>query len=386
MKSTKSSEEQRMAEKKRMANLELLRCVAMMMVVVLHYLAKGELLPSYTVKSLGTVGIAAWSLEALCIVAVNVYMLISGYFLCESSFKPRRLIGLWLQLEFYSVVIGLVGAFTGVVSHVDVDTHYYLNLLFPVSMGHYWFMTAYLYLYLLLPLVGYAVKKMTKEQHIFVMGSLLALFCGLKSILPVRLDMDQKGYDHLWYLVVFLVAAYIRKYGFTFLEKKRNALLLYLGSAVCIVAEVLILRYIYAKTGSLELIQAIPIEYNHIFAFTASLGLFGLFQGIQIKDGAFSRLICKIAPLTLGVYLLHENLGLRYSWQNWFHADRVESAFSLLLWTMLAVICVFLCGIAVEAIRSLLFTKTDAALVHIPLYRKWKEWLKEKDDLFRVKE
>ena len=33
-----------MAEKKRLANLELLRCVAMLMVVVLHYLGKGGLL------------------------------------------------------------------------------------------------------------------------------------------------------------------------------------------------------------------------------------------------------------------------------------------------------------------------------------------------------
>ena len=32
-------------QNKRMANLELLRCVAMMMVVVLHFLGKGGLLP-----------------------------------------------------------------------------------------------------------------------------------------------------------------------------------------------------------------------------------------------------------------------------------------------------------------------------------------------------
>ena len=37
-----------MQKKERMANLEVLRCVAMMMVVVLHYQGKGGLLPDLT--------------------------------------------------------------------------------------------------------------------------------------------------------------------------------------------------------------------------------------------------------------------------------------------------------------------------------------------------
>ena len=72
---------------KRLANVELLRVVAMLMVVMLHYLGKGELLP---VKNLhmNLTGYLAWILESLSIVAVNVYVLISGYFLVESEFKP----------------------------------------------------------------------------------------------------------------------------------------------------------------------------------------------------------------------------------------------------------------------------------------------------------
>ena len=83
-----------MQKKERMANLEVLRCVAMMMVVVLHYLGKGGLLPDLTAP-LSVQDMAAWLLEAFCIVAVNVYMMISGYFLCESSFKLSRLLVNW---------------------------------------------------------------------------------------------------------------------------------------------------------------------------------------------------------------------------------------------------------------------------------------------------
>ena len=88
-----------MQKKERMANLEVLRCVAMMMVVVLHYLGKGGLLPDLTAP-LSVQDMAAWLLEAFCIVAVNVYMMISGYFLCEGSFKLSRLLTLCCLCKF----------------------------------------------------------------------------------------------------------------------------------------------------------------------------------------------------------------------------------------------------------------------------------------------
>ena len=72
-----------MQKKERMANLEVLRCVAMMMVVVLHYLGKGGLLPDLTAP-LSVQDMVAWLLEAFCIVAVNVYMTVSYTHLIRS--------------------------------------------------------------------------------------------------------------------------------------------------------------------------------------------------------------------------------------------------------------------------------------------------------------
>ena len=101
----------------RQANLELLRCVAMMMVIVLHYLGKGNLLADPKSPTIYPAEWLPWLLECFCCVAVNVYMFISGYFLCTSSFRPGRLIRLWLQVWLYSVIFGLIGALTGVMAH-----------------------------------------------------------------------------------------------------------------------------------------------------------------------------------------------------------------------------------------------------------------------------
>lgn len=378
-------------EKKRMANLELLRCVAMMMVVVLHYLGKGNLLTDLTKESLHGAQLAAWLLESFCIVAVNVYMFLSGYFLSRSSFRLSRLIQLWLQIWVYSVAFGLAGALSGVMAETDFDIHCILTILFPVSMEHYWFMTAYVFLYLLLPLAGTAAEKLTKRQLQVTVALMLFAFCILKSILPVRLETDKKGYDCIWYLCVFLAAVYVRRFGLPILKKGRGCLLLYAGCCMGIFAGTMALRQVYLRTGSLERIIKLFLEYNHILPFLAAVGLFGIFSRMKI-EGRAADLINKIAPCTLGVYLLHENIGLRYTWQSWLGAERVAAGMAgnvwsgtagLLLGTAGAVAAVFLCGVLVEMARQRLFRVLHRGLLGIPPYRRLTEKIRAVDEVFK---
>ncbi len=368
----------------RMANLEALRCVAMMMVVVLHFLGKGNLLGDVTSQSMGGVGVAAWMLESFCIVAVNTYMLISGYFLSTSSFKLSRLVRLYLQIWFYSVGVGMLAVGTGLAPSPEtaVDTHYYLSLLFPVSMGHYWFMTAYVFLYLLLPFVGRAVQGMDKRQMQIALGLLLLMFCVCKSVLPFRLETDGQGYDCLWYLCVFLTAAYLRKFGISFLQKKWHCALLYVLGCLGVLAELLCLRWIYLRTGSLGLILKISTEYNHVLTLAAAVGLFGLF--LQWKSsGMGARLVTAVAPYTLGVYLLHENVGVRYVWQRWFGAGDIASLPTLLGMVVLAAFAVFSVGVAVDFLRSRLMGGIHRLLLRLRPYQYITSVIYRVDEWFR---
>ncbi|MCI9277563.1 MAG: acyltransferase [Lachnospiraceae bacterium] len=385
---------QALGERKRMANLELLRCVAMMMVVVLHYLGKGGLLADLTGESLNAPELAAWLLEAFCIVAVNVYMFLSGYFLSGSSFRLSRLIQLWMQVWLYSVALGLAGALSGVMRDAEFDLHYLLALIFPILMGHYWFMTAYVFLYLMLPLAGMAVERMTKRQLQVTLGLLLLAFCVIKSVLPLRLDMAGQGYDCLWYLCVFLTAAYVRKFGISVLDRKWTGAILYVGGCLGVFAGTLALRQVYLRTGSLERMLTMFLEYNHVLPFLAAVGLFGIFRKVQVK-GKAAAAINRIAPYTLGVYLLHENFGLRYSWQDWLGADRAALAMaeggwsgvvSLLFWTLAAVAAVFLCGILADMARRWIFHLLHRGLSCLSPYRRLVERIEGVDAEFRRRE
>lgn len=364
----------------RKKNLEELRCLAMMMVVALHFLGKGELLGDVSAAGMDAVGIAAWVPEALCIVAVNLYMLISGYLLCESSFKLSRLLKLYLQIWMYSVGVGLAAGLLGLTG-AEMDTHYFLSLIFPISMGHYWFMTAYVFLYLLLPVVGMAVKRMTKEQLKLALTVLLLAFCVLKSVLPFRLEEDGQGYDCLWYLCVFLVAAYIRRFGVRFLEKRWRCMLLYIGGCAAVLAELFVFRAVYLRTGSLGLILKISLEYNHVFVLAAAVGLFGWFL-LGKGEGIMGRVAALAGPYVLGVYLLHENIALRYEWQGWFGAGEIQSIPELILKLLAAVICMFITGVIVEWVRTWLVRMLGRLLSGLKCWQSFMAKLERADGIF----
>jgi len=371
----------------RMANLELLRCIAMMMVIVLHYLGKSELLVDLTEESLGSVGTAAWFLESFCIVAVNAYMLISGYFLCMSTYKVSRLIKLYLQVWFYSVGVGVLAIATGIFPRQEVTIHDLLTFVFPVSMEHYWFITAYVFLYILLPFMGGALRRMTKGQMQIALGTLLAVFCMLKSVLPVRLEKDLQGYDCLWYLCVFVTAAYLRRFGLPFLQKMKNSLLLYVGGCVAVFGLTMGLRQVYLRTGSLDRILGIGMEYNHVLPFLAAVGLFGLFALLKVGERA-GTFINRIAPYTLGVYLLHEHIGLRYAWQNWLGAEwvlqheGVAGILALAAGTLAAVTVVFGAGILFDMLREKVMKGLHFILMKVGLYRRIVGAVEKADNIF----
>lgn len=351
--------------KKRMVNIELLRIVSMMMVVMLHYLGKGNLLPPLT-GSMTVNGYVAWGMESLCIVAVNVYMLISGYFLVESGFKPGRLVELLCQVLFYSILVPIVLMILGIIPASVFGINHILETVLPVQMVHYWFITVYVIMYLLSPVLSTAAKTMKQEQLRNTIVALLLFFSVSKSILPFQLVNDNKGYDGLWFVCVFLVAAYMRLYGLNFFmvkENGRRGTLGYLAGCVGVYAVMLLVRAVYLKTGSLDHFIQNTYHYNHILTLFAAVSLFYAFYHLKFNgEKWWSKLICKVAPYTLGVYLLHEQLDIRFLWPTWLGATLEESVGVFVFRALLAVVVMFVAGILVDMVRGALFGVTKKML------------------------
>lgn len=350
--------------KKRIVSIELLRILAMIMVVMLHYLSKGGLLTPLT-GEFSSGAYVAWLLEAFSIVAVNVYMLISGYFLVESGFKPGRLTELVCQVLFYSLLVPPVLIALGILDPGQLTVYQLLQCLFPNQMVHYWFITAYVTMYLFAPVLAAGAKHMSQKQLRNIILLLLLFFSVGKSVLPVQLEMDNQGYDGLWFMCVFLVAAYMRLYGIPFLQKGKRAALCYLGSCLLIYGLTMGIRLIYLQTGHLGNFIHSPYDYNHVLTLFAAISLFYAFSNWKLSgESRIGKLILRAAPYTLGVYLLHEHIQLRTLWPGWLGATLDCSPVTLVLRAIGAVLLVFVIGILVDMVRSAVFQLVKKGFQH----------------------
>lgn len=343
-------------EGKRNANMELLRIISMMMVTMLHALTKSELL-LFMGNEIPANGWIAWVLEALSVSSVNIFMLISGYFLISSKFKIGRLVEIVFQTIFYSAGPFVLFLILGKFPLEDINVYKLLDYFLPIHMETYWFISAYVIIYLMLPLITSGVRAMSEKQLCGVILGLLVFECVIKSVLPVRLAMDKQGYSFLWYLILFLVGAQIRLYGFKILKTTWRGWFVYIISTVLILAEIFILSQVQLRTEQLKQLNTVSLDYNHILVFFSSVGIFAAFLNAKPLGEKVGKLVCLVSPYCLGVYLLQENLMMRYSWQDWFGLREVMERPVLVFIPQVlgAVFAMFVLGICVDVLRSVLF-------------------------------
>lgn len=120
----------------RESNFELLRIIAMILIVLHHFyynnitidyvhITRNEMI-SQIISAGGKIG-------------VNLFVLISGYFLINSKFNIKKLIKLFGETWFYSVAIALI-AILGL--KIQIGIKELLQVIFPITYNQYWFITA----------------------------------------------------------------------------------------------------------------------------------------------------------------------------------------------------------------------------------------------------
>lgn len=337
---------------KRQVNIELLRIVAMLMIVGLHYLDKGAILPQWNAPMQG-VDYFAWLLEAFFLVAVNVYVLISGYFCLDYSFQIRKVVRLWGQVAFYSIGIAVVCLATGVLSLKEVSLYRLFGYLFPITTEHYWFATAYMILIFFMPCIGFWAKQVSMKQFRWVVLGLLVFSSIAKTFIPMKLQTDHKGYDAIWFLIVCMIGVYLRKAELS--KWKKISWYLYAGASLLLFLVAVGLRGFWMKTDKIEPFIGYAYSYNHVLCLLGAIGLFLGFLRVRITSEKLSGWICTISSCTFGVYLIHEHMDIRYLWPTWFHTDQMAGSLWFVPHMLGTILIVFVVGVAIEYLRKRLF-------------------------------
>ena len=188
--------------KERLSNIELLRIAAILLIVSMHV---GGVL-------LGTTNpwnrLLLTAINAIGNMGVTIFVLISGFF--GIRFRWSRLLTLWLTALFYSLFATGADLFSGTAPTASV----FFTMLTPVTSRRWWFLSCYVILMCLAPVLNYLVEHLSRRQLHYLLGILLCFFVLSPTLLlhPMTDDAGGKGLANM--LTAYLIGRYLSRYGF----------------------------------------------------------------------------------------------------------------------------------------------------------------------------
>ena len=334
------------AKKQRAANLDLLRIVSMLLIIFLHSIDHSGVLEN--AENCGTWMYFYVRLTyAMCMVCVNIYVMLSGYFMVNSSFRLHKLVTLWMEAAFYGFALKLVFMLTG----EDVFSVFSLvSCFFPILTGRYWFLTIYVGMYLVSPFLNVFIRAMNKRQHGLLNLCLFAIMSLWSSIHPAIAGMNSGGgWGLAWFVVLYLAAAWLQLY---YEPNGRICCYLAVYAAIPAMMAAVQLAVRALGIGILQTVMGNWFRYNSAPVYIMTISLFVAFLNLEIKSRKLSDIICHVAPLTLGVYLIHAHANVSpWSWGVLNLPAKMDSA-AFLLVQAAAVIAIFVCCAAMDAARK----------------------------------
>lgn len=180
----------------RQLNLEILRILCMLFIVVGHIGGRS--------------GIESFSSFAIIAPhAVNCFVLISGYFLITSKFKIERVLRVILETIFYTFAITLILYMLGKASTQDIAKSI---MPFAPTKFTYWFVNKYLAVILLSPFICKVCATISKRQYQILLVTLLLIGSSFLTVFPFG-ELFGNSFSLLWMIIVFITGGYLRLYA-----------------------------------------------------------------------------------------------------------------------------------------------------------------------------
>lgn len=308
----------REANKPRDLRFEILRIIAMFMVVFCHAIVNSSL--SHPKGALS--GAIFSSLSNFGKVGVAIFFILTGYFCCQRQFNTKHIIKTFVHVWWYAIMvllIFLVASSLGLQSSTawhNIDRSgawgMLLSSILPILSYGYWFIISYLILLLVSPMLNKFVQHSNRKQ-------LGYLILTLSTIRLVKYTFAPDPNPYLFFMVsitTYLIGAWIKLYGDTIKLKSYQIWLIICGCFT------LSLGVHYAAN--------LPIAHSSILAFlglpemTTNSGLtiaenymgasiFILFTRIKpiLSNSIFCRATRLISASVLGVYLISDSMVIR---------------------------------------------------------------------------
>ncbi|WP_130852247.1 acyltransferase, partial [Lactiplantibacillus mudanjiangensis] len=296
----------------RNSNIEFLRILSMILIVFHHLSLHGFVLNAFSATPSLNQVIGQFMMIGGKI-GVDIFVMISGYFLVRSTFKLNKMINLEIQIWSYSILCFLILVILKFIPFSPIN---FIKSFFPVMYDQYWFATAYMVMYIFSPFLNELIVSLSKRNF----QILIMLLFIITMVLPSFVKANIEGSSNVLFILLYFIGAYIRVYEQTINLKKTGLMLFWFGVTVST-----ILFFMLDGLGAITKIWAFNNHATHFFVgdspFMLLAGI-GIFLLALHRKRFSNKFINKCASASFGVYLLHDNRFLSsIIWGKIFHVQ-----------------------------------------------------------------
>jgi len=318
---------------KRQSNIELLRIVSMLLVLLIHYTNVYPFTPE-TVSSAPLPTFLHIELKSLSSVCVNCFILISGYF--GIRWRAKSIVSLIFQILFWLFVGSLLASFLGIAYH---------DVFFKVVVSYFgarWFVPAYIGLYIIAPVLNKFIESCSVSE----LGRYILIFYLWSTIigyLCVSYEFNE-GMSIISLVGLYMIGNYVGRTQVRIFNLSSGAnLVIYLGLSL-----VMSIGYFLALCLG---INKCPIGYLNPVVILMSVYLFLFFKRLSLGQLKF---VNYIAVSAFAVYLFHMHPAMQSEYYGLCHS-LANHGFMAFLMVPMFFVAVFAFCILVDRVRLFLF-------------------------------
>lgn len=329
-----------MVIKQREINIELLRIISMLLVLVIHYNVgiNGDVTQEM-VKTDPMKACEVAFLKSLSFVCVNCFIIISGYF--GIQWRWSGLFKYLFQISFWGGMVHLIAVALGI---TDFSLLRMLDNMFLFLFDGNWFFVAYLGLYMFAPILNAYLEKSETRQ----LGWMLVVFYLFQTVfgwIAKNCIEFSQGLTFVSFIGLYLLGAYLKRTQLPcFHWGTISNFCIYLAIGVFCVIISLVSRYYGASKDIYSYISPLQIAQT-IYLFLACKAL--------VISPKYSNVILFFSTSAFAGLLLHswEGVSIYSSGLVWIN----ENIPYKLLVTIIYILCFFFLACCLDKIRLIVW-------------------------------
>ncbi len=338
----------------RQSNIELLRIIAMVIIVAHHFSFHGGF--EFPTDTITVNRLWVQFIQIGGKIGVNVFVLISGYFLIDAKvIKTNKILKLWIQVFTYSALIFFVFVLSGFqpFSIIELIKH-----SFPITFLQWGFASTYFVLYLLMPFINKMLSFFDKALYQRFLVLLTICWC----IIPTFTGQAFQSNSLLWFIYLYSLAGYIRRHTASTKIKGETYIILSFVITLLTWMSAVFFDVIGTKISVFGQHATYFFNTQRLPILVISVLLLIGFSKLNL---GYSRIINVISSATFGVYLIHDNEYIRpFLWKSVFKNASYANSNLLIPYSLFVITVVYVCCALIELARIYILENHYMGLVN----------------------